>query len=155
MTKEVEEIRNTLAGGSNAKQDIIDKINRLEDQKSQLTKEIAMFTTRVAGEEEVLENLRQQMKKVDATQSQLGKDMRDAEAKLSQIQDEKLDKDNQIKQMREEITHQEDLIAKLNREKKVIGENKLKEEELIQTMEDKSNHLNNPLFNFLSNVTGL
>merc|ERR1711899_629112 len=29
-----------------------------------------------------------------------------------------------------------------NREKKVIGENKLKEEEQIQTMEDKSNHLN-------------
>merc|ERR1712242_555560 len=106
----------------------IDKINRLEDQKSQLTKEIAMFDARVAGEEEVLENLRQQMRKVDSTQDQLGKDMRESEAKLSQIQDEKLDKDNQIKQMREELAHQEDLIAKLNREKKVIGENKLKEE---------------------------
>merc|ERR1712079_627102 len=142
LNREVEEIRITLAGGSNAKQDIIDKINRIEEQKTQLTKEINMLENRITGEEEVLESLRQQMKNVDSTQDQLGKDMRESEAKLSQIQDEKLDKDNQIKQMREELTHQEDLIAKLNREKKVIGENKLKEEEQIQTMEDKSNHLN-------------
>merc|ERR1712079_80567 len=142
LNREVEEIRITLAGGSNAKQDIIDKINRIEEQKTQLTKEINMLENRITGEEEVLESLRQQMKKVDSTQDQLGKDMRESEAKLSQIQDEKLDKDNQIKQMRDELAHQEDLIAKLNREKKVIGENKLKEEEQIQTMEDKCNHLN-------------
>merc|ERR1719471_277293 len=131
LNREVEEIRITLAGGSNAKQDIIDKINRIEEQKTQLTKEINMLENRITGEEEVLESLRQQMKKVDSTQDQLGKDMRESEAKLYQIQ-----------QMREELAHQEDLIAKLNREKKVIGENKLKEEEQIQTMEDKSNHLN-------------
>ena len=53
-----------------------------------------------------------------------------------------LDKENQIKQMREELAHQEDLIAKLQREKKAVGENKLKDEETIQSMEDKSNHLN-------------
>ena len=38
-------------------------------------------------------------------------------------------KDEQIGQLREEIAHQEELISKLNREKKNIGESKLKEEE--------------------------
>merc|ERR1711923_310334 len=76
------------------------------------------------------------------TQDQLGKDMREPEAKLSQIQDEKLDKDAQIKQMKEECLHQEELINKLNKEKKTINESKLKEEEQIQSYEDKCNHLN-------------
>merc|ERR1712241_474654 len=69
-------------------------------------------------------------------------DMKELESKLSQVQDDKLDKENQIKQMRDELAHQEDLIAKLQREKKAVGENKLKDEETIQSMEDMSNHLN-------------
>ena len=40
-------------------------------------------------------------------------------------------KDDQIGQLREEIAHQEELISKLNREKKNIGESKLKEEEQV------------------------
>merc|ERR1712066_1113229 len=38
--------------------------------------------------------------------------------------------------------HQEELINKLNKEKKAITESKLKEEEQIQSFEDKCNHLN-------------
>merc|ERR1719474_546327 len=44
--------------------------------------------------------------------------------------------------MKEECLHQEELCAKLNREKKSIVESKLKEEEQIQSIEDKCNHLN-------------
>jgi hypothetical protein len=50
-------------------------------------------------------------------------------------------KEEQITQLREEIAHQEELISKLNREKKTIGESKLKEEEQVQSYEDKCNHL--------------
>merc|ERR1712037_166055 len=48
----------------------------------------------------------------------------------------------QITQMKEECLHQEELINKLNKEKKTISESKLKEEEQIQSYEDKCNHLN-------------
>merc|ERR1711970_1012108 len=58
------------------------------------------------------------------------------------VQDEKADKDAQISQMKEECLHQEELINKLNKEKKAISESKLKEEEQIQSFEDKCNHLN-------------
>jgi myosin heavy chain 6/7 len=142
LNVEIDEIRTTLAGGTNAKQDLINKITRVEEAKSGLTKEVTVLDNKIAGQEELIESLRQSMKKVDSTQDALNKDMKDVETKLAQVQDDKADKDNQVKQMREELAHQEDLIAKLQREKKSVGENKLKDEETIQSLEDKSNHLN-------------
>merc|ERR1712038_736229 len=43
---------------------------------------------------------------------------------------------------KEEIAHQEELIAKLQKEKRSIGDSRQKTEEDIQAMEDKCNHLN-------------
>merc|ERR1711930_33732 len=48
---------------------------------------------------------------------------------------------NQISCLREEICHQEDLISKLQKDKKTVGEQRQKTEEDTQAMEDKSNHL--------------
>ena len=64
-------------------------------------------------------------------QGSLGRDLANAETKLSQAENDKKVKDDQIGQLREEIAHQEELISKLNREKKNIGESKLKEEEQV------------------------
>merc|ERR1711863_68520 len=43
---------------------------------------------------------------------------------------------------KDEIAHQEELVAKLTKEKRNIGDSRQKTEEDIQAMEDKSNHLN-------------
>merc|ERR1739844_575050 len=43
---------------------------------------------------------------------------------------------------KEEISHQEELISKLTKDKRSIGDSRQKTEEDIQAMEDKSNHLN-------------
>ena len=64
-------------------------------------------------------------------QGSLGRDLANAETKLAQSENDKKVKDEQIGQLREEIAHQEELISKLNREKKNIGESKLKEEEQV------------------------
>merc|ERR1712051_318495 len=100
-----------------------------------------LITNKITGQEELIESLKQTMKKVDATQDSLTMDMRECESRLAQVQDEKADKDAQIKQMKEECLHQEELINKLNKEKKSITENKLKEEEQIQSFEDKCTHM--------------
>merc|ERR1719471_2523055 len=50
-------------------------------------------------------------------------------------------KDNQIRTLRDEIAHQEDLIAKLGKDKKSTAESRQKTEEDIQSMEDRCNHL--------------
>lgn len=141
LSREVDEIRTTAAGGTNAKQDLADRIARVHEAESALAKEIANYEQRTASEEAAMESLRQQMKKVDATQDQLTRDMRDSEGRLSRVQEEKVDKDNQVRQLREELQHQEDLVAKLSRDKKGLAESNLKDEEVIQTMEDRCNHL--------------
>merc|ERR1740128_636222 len=50
-------------------------------------------------------------------------------------------KDVQILTLKEEISHQADMIAKLSKEKKEVGDTKQKSEEDTQSMEDKCNHL--------------
>merc|ERR1719397_2304090 len=142
LTAEVDEIKVSLAGGTNAKQDLLDKIAKLDDIKAGLQKEITMLNQRIAAETENIENLNEALKKTESSQSNLGREMRECETRLAQVQDEKADKDAQIKQMKEECLHQEELINKLNKEKKTISESKLKEEEQIQSFEDKCNHLN-------------
>merc|ERR1712066_584149 len=142
ITSEVDEIKVSLAGGVNAKEDLCNKINKLDDIKGGLQKEINALNTKVSMENENIEGLHEGLKKTETNQSSLGKEMRECENRLAQIQDEKADKDAQIKQMKEECTHQEELINKLNKEKKSITESKMKEDEQIQSFEDKCNHLN-------------
>ena len=64
------------------------------------------------------------------------------EAQLGACEDDKSTKDSQIRTLKEEIAHQEELIAKLQKEKRGVGGTKQKTEEDIQAMEDKCNHLN-------------
>merc|ERR1719483_1042364 len=142
IASEVDEIKVSLAGGTNAKEDLLNKITKLEDIKSGLQKEIAALHTKINAETENIESLQEGLKKTESNQSTLGKEMRECENRLVQVQNEKADKDAQIGQMKEECIHQEELINKLNKEKKTINESKLKEEEQIQSYEDKCNHLN-------------
>merc|ERR1719347_1469854 len=142
ITSEVEEIQVSLAGGTNAKDDLMKKIDKLEDIKGGYNKEMTTLGQKIGGEEENIEGLGDGLKKTESGQSNLGREMRECENKLAQMQDERADKDNQIKQMKDECSHQEELVNKLNKEKKTINEGKLKEEEQIQAFEDKCNHLN-------------
>merc|ERR1719259_1479669 len=142
LVTEVDEIKVSFAGGTNAKQDLLDKISKLEDIKAGLQKEINILNQRITVENENIESLNEALKKTESSQGNLAREMRECETKLAQVQDEKADKDAQIKQMKEECLHQEELINKLNKEKKTISESMLKEEEQIQSYEDKCNHLN-------------
>merc|ERR1719483_1566530 len=142
IASEVDEIKVSLAGGTNAKEDLLNKISKLEDIKGGLQKEITALNTKINQENEQIEGLQESLKKTEASQGSLGREMRECENRLVQVQNEKADKDAQIGQMKEECIHQEELINKLNKEKKTINESKLKEEEQIQSFEDKCNHLN-------------
>merc|ERR1711942_412568 len=54
---------------------------------------------------------------------------------------DRADKDDQIKTLKDEIAHQGDMITKLGKEKRAVGDSRQKIEEDIQTAEDKCNHL--------------
>merc|ERR1711976_819324 len=64
------------------------------------------------------------------------------EATMNSCEEDKMTKDNQIRTLKEEIAHQEELIAKMGKEKRGVVESRQKTEEDVQAMEDKCNHLN-------------
>merc|ERR1711997_1108975 len=80
--------------------------------------------------------------RIEAMKNDVHKQLTDTEARIKGEEDHKATKDGQIRTLKDEIAHQEELVAKLTKEKRNIGDSRQKTEEDIQAMEDKSNHLN-------------
>merc|ERR1719466_641478 len=57
-------------------------------------------------------------------------------------ENEKATKDHSIRSLNDEIAHQDELINKANKEKKIFQETNQKNAEELQSVEDKCNHLN-------------
>merc|ERR1711872_1212231 len=79
--------------------------------------------------------------KVSAEANRLREEIKVLESEAEKNEEDKQTKDNQIHTLRDEIAHQEELIVKLQKEKKNTGEGRQKTEEDIQAMEDRCNHL--------------
>merc|ERR1719381_132630 len=69
LISEVDEIKVSLAGGTNAKQDLLDKIGKIEDIKAGLQKEINILNQRIASEKENIDNLNEALKKTESSQT--------------------------------------------------------------------------------------
>ena len=62
--------------------------------------------------------------------------------RLTQCEEDKSTKDNQIRSLQEELVAQEELVSKLNKEKRQWADGRQKNEEELQAAEDRANHLN-------------
>merc|ERR1712155_3895 len=62
--------------------------------------------------------------------------------RLQKGNDDRVTKDSQIRSLKDELMHQDELIEKLQREKKNNADGRQKIDEDIQASEDKANHLN-------------
>merc|ERR1711887_462318 len=82
-----------------------------------------------------------QAAKVTADANKLKDDIKVLEGTMEACEEDKATKDGQIRTLKEEIAHQEELVAKLTKEKRNIGDARQKTEEDIQASEDKCNHL--------------
>ena len=60
---------------------------------------------------------------------------------LQQCEEDKVTKDSQIRALKQELTSQEELVSKLQREKKAWADGRQQKEEELQAAEDKANHL--------------
>merc|ERR1712042_163415 len=130
-----------LKSGGSAVQDIIDKTTRVEAQASDVQKELGGILDRIKVEKDQMKALEAQRMKIDATVSQLEGELQASEGTLSSAQQDKADKDDQIRTLKDEIAHQGEMIAKLGKDKRSVGDARRKTEEDIQTAEDKCNHL--------------
>merc|ERR1739838_154085 len=122
-------------------QDIIDKTYRLETSKNDLQKQVDDTNKRVKNEEELINGIQQAGVKVSSEATRLREEIKTLEADCEKSEEDKMTKDNQIRTLHEEISHQEELIVKLQKEKKNCGECRQKTEEDIQAMDDRCNHL--------------
>ena len=96
---------------------------------------------RVKNEEDSIAGIEQSGVKVMADASQLREEIKVLESNTEACEDDNISKDNQIRTLREEITHQDEIIVKLQREKKEVGGGRQKTEEEMTAMEDKCVHL--------------
>jgi len=141
LLEEKNELNLALQSGGSAVQDIIDKTKRLEDAKNDVQKAVDDTNKRIKSEQENVNGIEQSAQKVISEAAKLRDDIKMLESTAESCEEDKASKDNQISTLREEIAHQEELIFKLQREKKDAGGNRQKTEEEMQAMEDRCLHL--------------
>merc|ERR1712062_965996 len=142
LSNQKNELVLALQSGGSAVQDIIDKTNRIEGMKNDVEKQLRDTEARIKGEEDAIANLEMQCGKVRQEAARLKDETLTLEGTMNSCEEDKMTKDNQIRTLKEEIAHQEELIAKMGKEKRGVVESRQKTEEDIQSMEDKCNHLN-------------
>merc|ERR1712083_216946 len=135
------ELSLALKSGGSAVQDIIDKTTRIEGQAAEVQNELAGVQNRIKGEKQQKLALEGQIAKINSTVSQMEGEVKTQEGVLAGAEQDRADKDDQIKTLKDEIAHQSDMISKLGKEKRSVGDGRQKTEEDIQAAEDKCNHL--------------
>merc|ERR1712111_323934 len=97
----------------------------------------AEYEEKIAIAEANIDKAVAECNKVKADAERLKGEIRSLESSMEACEEDKMTKDNQIRTLKEELAHQEELISKLQKEKKGVGETRQKTEEDIQSMEDK------------------
>merc|ERR1719500_2444972 len=141
LVKEKNELQYALSQGDSAVQDIINKTNRAEEARNEVQKTVDETNKRIKAEEDLIAELGSSGGKVIAEANRLKDEIKTLENESEMAEEDKAMKDNTIHTLREEISHQEQLIAKLQKQEKGAGESRQRTEEEIQAMEDRSNHL--------------
>jgi len=122
--------------------DLLDKQAKLQSQKQDLEAQLNETSDRLQNEEEARNQLFQSKRKVEQELGTLKKDIEDLELSVQKGDQDKATKDHQIRNLNDEIAHQDELINKINKEKKHLQECNQKTAEDLQAVEDKCNHLN-------------
>merc|ERR1711970_434448 len=135
------EVALALKSGGSVVQEIIDKAIRIEGMAADVQKSLDEVGARVKGEKEQKKALNEQVTKINSTVAALGEECKTLEGALGASEQDRADKDDQIRTLKEEISHQNDMITKLGKDKRSVGDSRQKTEEDIQAAEDKCNHL--------------
>ena len=118
LLNEKQELEFALNSGGSIVQDIIDKTKRMEDQLNDVRIQVDDTNKRIKSEEEIINGLQQGATKVSNEAAKLRNDIKSLEAECEKAEDDKITKDNQIRVLKEEIDHQEEMIVRLQKEKK-------------------------------------
>merc|ERR1711970_312918 len=117
------------------------KEEKLMAEKADIEGQLGDAKKRLESEMESKDNMYQAVKKAEANVDKLKGEFEDMEGKFLAAQKDRETKDAQLKNLSDEIAHQEELISKLNKEKKALFEANQKTSEDHQGIEDKCQHL--------------
>merc|ERR1719317_1640638 len=120
------ELSLALKSGGSAVQDIIDKTTRIEGQAAEVQNELAGVQTRIKGEKAQKVALEGQIGKINATVAQMEGEVQNQEGVLKSAEQDRADTDDQIRTLKDEISHQSDMISKLGKEKRSVGDGRQK-----------------------------
>jgi len=142
LENEVNELRNALEIAQGGSADFLEKQAKLATQKHDLDVQFHELTERLQTEEDERNKLFQNKKKADQEISGFKKDIEDLDLQMQKGETDKVTKETQIRTLSDEVAHQDELINKINKEKKHLQECNQKTAEDVQAVEDKCNHLN-------------
>merc|ERR1711962_1163243 len=120
-----------------------EKQAKLSAQKADIEAELADASRKLGMMESQRQNETANKKALEGQNATIKKDIEDLELAVQKLEQEKSNRDYIMRQINDEIASQDEIINKLNKEKKHFGENNVKATEDLQTAEDKVNHLNN------------
>ena len=141
LTVEKEEVVHALESGGDVVKELGAKIDKLDKERSDLAKQVDQVESRIRAEEDHRRATEQSGGKVRKDMEKMKDDMKEIELNIEKAEEDIVTKDSQTRTLKEELAHQEELVAKLIREKKTAGESRQKTEEDIQANEDRCNHL--------------
>merc|ERR1711874_747936 len=141
LGKEKEELLKALEECKGGAATYIAKEEKLMAENADIEGQLTDAQKRLESETEAKNALQQAVKKTEAEVDKTKGEFEDMESKFLVAQQDKETKDAQLKNLGDEIAHQEELISKLNKEKKALLESNQRTAEDHQSVEDKCNHL--------------
>merc|ERR1712121_65513 len=120
-----------------------EKQAKFSAMKADLEAELSDASKKLAMMESARQNETSNKKALEQQNISIKKDIEDLELAVQKLEQEKCNRDYIMRQINDEIASQDEIINKLNKEKKHVGENNSKATEDLQAAEDKVNHLNN------------
>merc|ERR1719431_730280 len=123
---ERDDLAATLAGEREAGGDMEEKYQEALKAKAAAEEQLKEVEARLMDEEDANANMAAATKKFASESDELKKDIEDLERSLAKAEQEKNTKETQIKSLQDEMAQQDELLAKLTRERKKVEENNRK-----------------------------
>merc|ERR1719289_157871 len=119
-----------------------DRQAKAQKIKAETEVELASQQKNLASEENARIELTAEIKQHSGGIGVVKKDIEDIELAITKVEQEKTNRDHTIKTLNDEIGEQDEVINKLNKEKKHIAETQAKSSEDLVVAEEKVGHLN-------------
>jgi len=115
----------------------------ISSQKADLEIELVNLQDKLVKAEQTRIQATNEKKSLEQEASVIKKDISDVEVSIQKLEQEKTNRDFTIKSLNDTISNQDEIINKLNKEKKHISEGNAKSSEDLQGASDKVEHLMN------------